>query len=78
MPLPSRQIDVLRYLGEHKTATAGNIRRDLGLSRHYARNALQGLADKGFVSKGSVTIPPSWVITEIGAAVLAAAGQDPK
>ena len=78
MPLSSHESAILRYLGKHRSATTRNITHDLRLSRRDARNALQELSGKGLVSKDPGTFPPSWVITEIGAAVLAAAGQEPK
>jgi DNA-binding IclR family transcriptional regulator len=79
MPLSSHESAILRYLGDRKSAaTTRNITRDLRMTRRDARNALQELAGKGLVSKDSATFPPSWVITEIGSAVLAAARQEPK
>jgi DNA-binding IclR family transcriptional regulator len=78
MPLPPNEVDVLHYLGKHKTATAGNIRRDLKIGRTPVRNALRGLADKKLVSPDHGTWPVSYYITDMGAAVLAAAGQEPK
>ena len=73
MPLPPRQIAVLRYLGKAKTATARNVSRDLKINRTAVRNALRGLADKRLVSVDHGTFPASWSVTEIGGAVLAAA-----
>jgi DNA-binding MarR family transcriptional regulator len=75
MPLPPRQISVLRYLNDRKSSTTGNTARDLKMARRTAQAALQGLADKGLASKDHATFPASWVITEIGAAVLAAANE---
>jgi DNA-binding IclR family transcriptional regulator len=72
MPLSKHEADVLRYL-EHRTATAANIRRDLKLGRAPVRNALHELADKKYVSVDHSTLPASWSITDLGAAVLAAA-----
>jgi predicted transcriptional regulator len=73
MPLPLRQVEVLRYLSERKSATTRNVARDLLIGRTPAQNALRGLAGKGLVSKDHATFPASWSITDMGAAVLAAA-----
>jgi DNA-binding IclR family transcriptional regulator len=75
MPLSEHETSILRYLGKHKTATAGNIRRDLKLGRTPARNALDGLADVGLVSADHGTWPVSYSITDMGGAVLAAANE---
>jgi DNA-binding IclR family transcriptional regulator len=79
MPLPPRQIAVLRYLHDHKTAaTTRKVTRELRMSRDNARNALQGLAGKGLVTADHADFPVSWSITDTGSAVLAAATeQDP-
>lgn len=69
MPLFSNETAILRHLGKHK-ATAGNIRRDLKMGRTPVRNALDGLADKKLASVDRSTWPPSWSLTDIGAAVL--------
>ena len=73
MPLPPRQIDVLRYLGKHKTATAGNVSRDLHLNRSATRKALLGLADDRLVFVDRNTFPASWALTDVGSALVAAA-----
>lgn len=72
MPLPPNEITVLRYLGK-QTATAGNVSRGLKMNRTAVRNALRGLADKKLASVDHGTFPASWSITDIGAAVVAAA-----
>ena len=77
MPLSENEAAILHYLGK-QTATAGNIRRDLKLGRTPARNALDGLADKKLASVDRSTWPPSWSVTDFGASVLAAAGQEPR
>ena len=74
MPLSSNETAILRYL-EHRTATAANIRRDLKLGRTPARNALQGLADRKLISADHGTWPVSYSITDMGAAILAAANE---
>jgi hypothetical protein len=78
MPLLPDEIKVLRYLGEHKSAITRHITRDLKMTRPDALSNLHGLAGKGLVSRDSITIPPSWSITDFGAAVLDAADQEPK
>jgi DNA-binding IclR family transcriptional regulator len=77
MPLPENEISVLRYLGKHKTATARNVSRHLGMNRSATRKALHGLADNKLASVDLGTFPASWSITDIGAALLAAAGREP-
>jgi len=72
MPLPPNETAILRYLGK-QTATAGNVSRHLHLNRTAVRKALHGLADKKLASVDHGTWPPSWSITDIGAALLAAA-----
>lgn len=76
MPLPPRQITVLRYLGERKSATTGSVARELRMSRDNAKNALRGLESKGLASLDRATFPASWSITDIGAALLAAAAPE--
>ena len=76
MPLPPRQISVLRYLNDHKAATVRNVSRDLGINRTAAQNALRLLADKGFASVDRGTFPATWSITDIGSAVVAAAATE--
>jgi DNA-binding IclR family transcriptional regulator len=75
MPLPFRQIAVLRYLGDRKSATTGQVARELRLNRTAARNALRPLADNRLVSADHGTFPMSWSITDMGAAILAAASE---
>ena len=70
MPLPSRQVEILRYLGKNGTATAGNVARELGISRRPALAALKLLAGNRLVSVDHSTWPASWSLTEIGRAVL--------
>jgi DNA-binding IclR family transcriptional regulator len=79
MPLPPRQIMVLRYLGDgnRKNATTGNVAKDLRINRTATRNALRLLAGKGLIAVDRSTFPMSYAITEIGGAVLAAAPLDP-
>ncbi len=72
MPLPTRQIQVLRYLGDRKSATVGNISRDLLMSRDAVKSALRSLASRGLATADYGTLPASWSVTDIGAAVLAA------
>lgn len=72
MPLPARQVRVLRYLGKHGTATVWNITRDLNLNRTAVQNALRLLAGNDLVSVDRGTFPASWSVTDFGAAVLAA------
>jgi DNA-binding MarR family transcriptional regulator len=76
MPLSLRQATVLRYLGDRKSATARNVSRDLLTGRTAAQNALRDLAGKGLVSKDPATFPASWSVTDIGAALLAAAANE--
>ena len=71
MPLPPRQVKILRYLGgDRKSATARNITRDLRLPRSAVRNALLELSGNRLVSPDHTTWPTSWVLTDFGAAVL--------
>ncbi len=79
MPLSQNEAEILHYLGRHKTATAGNVSRDLRLNRSAVRKALHGLADNKLASVDRATFPASWSISDIGAAILAAAatGQEP-
>lgn len=79
MPLPPRQITVLRYLGDRKTATTGNVARELEVSRRTALADLKLLADSKMASVDRGTWPASWALTDIGAALVAAAatGQEP-
>lgn len=79
MPLSQNEAEILHYLGKHKTATAGQVSRDLGLNRSAVRKALHGLAENKLATVDHGTFPASWSITDIGAAVLAAAatGQEP-
>lgn len=76
MPLPPRQIAVLRYLGDRKSATARNVTRDLRIPRTAVQNALRLLAGKGLASADHATFPASWSVTEFGSAVLAAAATE--
>ena len=80
MPLPPNEAEILRYLGkQNKTATAGNVVRDLGINRSAVRKALHGLAENKLASVDRGTWPASWSITDIGAALLAAATErEPK
>ena len=75
MPLSPNEAEILRYLGKNKTATAGNVTRDLGINRSAVRKALHGLAENKLASVDRGTFPASWSITDIGAAVLAAAAE---
>jgi predicted ArsR family transcriptional regulator len=76
MPLSSNESSILLYLAKHRTATAGNITRDLHLNRTAVRRALRGLADKKMASVDHATFPASWSITDMGAAVVAAAATE--
>ena len=73
MPLPDRQIKALRYLGDRKTATTGNVARELEVSRRTALNDLRLLADSKLVFVDRNTWPASWALTDIGSALVAAA-----
>lgn len=73
MPLPARQVAILRYLDDQKTATMRNLTRDLGMRRADVREALRGLADLGLAATDHGTLPVSYVITDMGSAVVAAA-----
>ena len=73
MPLPGRQVTILRYLNDHKTATMRNLTRDLGMRRADVHEALRGLADLGLASADHGTLPVSYAITDMGSAVVAAA-----
>ena len=66
MPLPDIEAGILHYLGENKTATAGNVSRDLKMNRSATRKALHGLADSRLVSVDRGTWPASWALTDVG------------
>ena len=71
MPLPARQVEILRYLGKYGTATAGNVARELGISRRPALAALKLLALQPPCVRGSHRTWPAvtwYPITEIGRA----------
>jgi hypothetical protein len=46
MPLPPRQITVLRYLSDRPSATTRKVSKDLLMNRDDAQNALQGLTSQ--------------------------------
>ena len=73
MPLSKPEAKILHYLGKHKTATAGNVSRDLKMNRSATRKALHGLADDRLVSVDRGTWPASWALTDVGSALVAAA-----
>jgi DNA-binding IclR family transcriptional regulator len=75
MPLPPRQITVLRYLSDRPSATTRKVSKDLLMNRDDAQNALQGLTSRHLVSADHGTLPVSWSITDMGAAVVAAANE---
>ena len=79
MPLSQNEAKILHYLNDHKTATAGNVSRDLRLNRSAVRKALHGLADDRLVFVDRNTVPASWALTDVGAALVAAAnfGREP-
>ena len=73
MPLSQNEAEILHYLGKHKTATAGNVSRDLKMNRSATRKALHGLADDRLVFVDRNTFPASWALTDVGSALVAAA-----
>ena len=73
MSLPQNEAEILHYLNDHKTATAGNVSRDLKMNGSAVRKALHGLADDRLVFVDRNTFPASWALTDVGSALVAAA-----
>lgn len=74
MPLPARQVEILCYLSDRKTTTtAGNVAREIKVSRRTALNDLRLLAGNRLVSVDRSTWPASWSLTDVGSALVAAA-----
>ena len=76
MSLPPRQIFVLRYLNDRKSATTGTVARELRMNRDGVKSALQSLESARLVSLDRATFPVTWSVTDIGAALLAAAATE--